>query len=128
MNLTYRKKPVYETQNNIRQTNKEKNSCVRISVLAGTLFAVFAAGTAVSAQAPVQYPVKAIRMILPSAPGSGPDIMARSIGQKLTEAWGQPVVVEARPGAGGIIRVGGGRQITARRLYSDHGQRRFAFR
>ena len=75
----------------------------RISVLAGTLFAVFAAGTAVSAQAPVQYPVKAIRMILPSAPGSGPDIMARSIGQKLTEAWGQPVVVEARPGAGGII-------------------------
>jgi len=50
-----------------------------------------------------EYPVKAIRMILPSAPGSGPDIMARIIGQKLTEAWGQPVVVEARPGAGGII-------------------------
>ncbi len=42
-------------------------------------------------------------MIVPSAPGSGPDIMARTIAQKLSEAWNQPVVVEARPGAGGII-------------------------
>lgn len=58
-----------------------------------------AAGT----QAAAQYPVRPIRMIVPSAPGSGPDIMARTIGQKLTEAWGQPVVIEARPGAGGII-------------------------
>lgn len=55
------------------------------------------------AQTPTQYPAKTIRMIVPSAPGSGPDIMARTIGQKLNEAWGQPVVVEARPGAGGII-------------------------
>jgi tripartite-type tricarboxylate transporter receptor subunit TctC len=49
------------------------------------------------------YPAKAIRIIVPSAPGSGPDIMARSIGQKLNEAWGQPVIIDARPGAGGII-------------------------
>jgi len=56
-----------------------------------------------NAQTPTQYPVKAIRMIVPSAPGSGPDIMARTIAQKLSEAWNQPVVVEARPGAGGII-------------------------
>lgn len=54
----------------------------------------------VAAQA---YPSKPIRMIVPSAPGSGPDIMARSIGQKLAEAWGQSVIVDARPGAGGII-------------------------
>ncbi len=70
--------------------------------LAGMLLAVFSTGVA-GAQAPVQYPVKAIRMIVPSAPGSGPDIMARTIAQKLSEAWSQPVVVEARPGAGGII-------------------------
>jgi len=69
---------------------------------AGMLFAILAVGTA-GAQTPVQYPVKAIRMIAPSAPGSGPDIMARTIAQKLSEAWSQPVVVEARPGAGGII-------------------------
>ncbi len=70
--------------------------------LAGMLFAILSVGT-VDAQTPVQYPVKAIRMIVPSAPGSGPDIMARTIAQKLSAAWNQPVVVEARPGAGGII-------------------------
>ena len=75
---------------------------LRTSALMGIMFTILASGTT-SAQAPVKYPVKAIRMILPSAPGSGPDIMARTIGQKLTEAWGQPVVIEARPGAGGII-------------------------
>lgn len=71
-----------------------------------TLLAIWCAScnaaTAI-AQTSAQYPAKAIRMIVPSAPGSGPDIMARTIGQKLNEAWGQPVVVEARPGAGGII-------------------------
>lgn len=57
----------------------------------------------VSAQSDSQYPSKPIRMIVPSAPGSGPDIMARAIGQKLTESLGQPVVIDNRPGAGGII-------------------------
>ena len=42
-------------------------------------------------------------MIVPSAPGSGPDIMARAIGQKLTEALGQAIVIDDKPGAGGII-------------------------
>ena len=49
------------------------------------------------------YPVKPVRMIVPSTPGGGPDIMARAVGQKLTEAWGQAVVIENRGGAGGII-------------------------
>lgn len=49
------------------------------------------------------YPSKPIRMIVPSAPGSGPDLMARAVGQKLSDALGHRVVVEARPGAGGII-------------------------
>ncbi|MGH8618238.1 MAG: Bug family tripartite tricarboxylate transporter substrate binding protein [Burkholderiales bacterium] len=49
------------------------------------------------------YPSKAVRMIVPSTPGGGPDIMARAVGQKLTEAWGQAVVIENRGGAGGII-------------------------
>ncbi len=59
--------------------------------------------TGALAQSDVQYPVKPIRMIVPSAPGSGPDIMARAIGQKLTESLGQPVVIDDKPGAGGII-------------------------
>jgi len=50
-----------------------------------------------------QYPGKPIKLIVPSSPGSGPDIMARAIGQKLAQAWGQPVVIDNRPGAGGSI-------------------------
>src|SRR5215212_170049 len=45
------------------------------------------------------YPVKPIRFIV----GPGPDVLARLIGQRLTEAWGQQVVVDQRPAAGGII-------------------------
>jgi tripartite-type tricarboxylate transporter receptor subunit TctC len=48
------------------------------------------------------YPVKPIRIVVSSF-GSGPDIMARLVGQKLTEAWGQQVVVDARVGASGRI-------------------------
>ena len=57
----------------------------------------------VHAQSDTSYPSKPIRMIVPSAPGSGPDIMARAIGQKLTEALGQTIVIDDKPGAGGII-------------------------
>ena len=59
--------------------------------------------TGVLAQSNSLYPVKSIRMIVPSAPGSGPDIVARAIGQKLTAALGQSIVVDDKPGAGGII-------------------------
>jgi tripartite-type tricarboxylate transporter receptor subunit TctC len=46
-----------------------------------------------------EYPVKPIRFII----GPAPDVLARLIGQKLTEAWGQQVIVDQRPAAGGII-------------------------
>jgi len=49
------------------------------------------------------YPDKPIRMISPYAPGGGSDALARILGQKLYEAWGQPVVVDNRPGGGGIL-------------------------
>lgn len=56
------------------------------------------------AQSPAaNYPAKPIRMISPFAPGGSTDTIARIIGQRMTETWGQPVIVENRPGAGGTI-------------------------
>ncbi len=49
------------------------------------------------------YPMKPIRMIVPSSPGGGTDLVARPVAQKLTERWGQQVIVDNRPGAGTII-------------------------
>jgi tripartite-type tricarboxylate transporter receptor subunit TctC len=49
------------------------------------------------------YPVKPIRMVLPFPPGGATDIMARRIGQKMSERWGQQVLIENRAGAGGNI-------------------------
>ena len=50
-----------------------------------------------------QYPARPIRIIALSSPASGPDIVGRLIGARLTEAWGQQVIVDARPAATGII-------------------------
>ena len=53
----------------------------------------------------VAYPNKPVRLIVPSAPGSGTDGVGRMIGQGLSDSWGVPVVVDNRVGAGGIRAV-----------------------
>src|SRR5438105_2544725 len=70
-----------------------------------TAFAISGiAGFACGAQpAASNYPDRPIRLIVPSPPGGGNDIMARLAGQRLTESWGKTVVVDNRPGAGGAI-------------------------
>lgn len=49
------------------------------------------------------YPTRAIKMVVPFAPGGGTDVLGRIIGQRLSEQWGQPVVVENQAGASGGI-------------------------
>ena len=49
------------------------------------------------------FPSKPIRILVPSPAGSSPDIRARQIGAKITESLGQPVIVDNRPGANGMI-------------------------
>jgi tripartite-type tricarboxylate transporter receptor subunit TctC len=56
------------------------------------------------------WPSKPIRIVVPNGAGGTSDILARTLGQKLTEAWGQPVLVDNRPGANGNI----GAEIVAR--------------
>jgi tripartite-type tricarboxylate transporter receptor subunit TctC len=61
---------------------------------------LFAPGLPVMAQ---NYPAKTIRYIVPFPPGGATDTLARTIAQKLNAAWGEPVVVDNRPGAGGNL-------------------------
>ncbi len=49
------------------------------------------------------FPQKAIRFVVPFPPGGATDGLARILGEKMAEAWGQPVVIDNRPGAGGNI-------------------------
>jgi tripartite-type tricarboxylate transporter receptor subunit TctC len=71
-------------------------------IRAGALLvaALVLAGPAARAQT---YPSKQITLIIPFVPGGSNDLVGRAIGKKLAEAWGQPVVVENRGGAGGMI-------------------------
>src|SRR4051812_5429260 len=70
-----------------------------------------AAGVATFHSSPAQtYPAKPIRMIVPSSPGGGTDIVGRVLAQKLTESLGQPVVIDNRAGAGTMI----GNEIVAK--------------
>ena len=79
---------------------KKLFTCLANVLLSGMLVALSS-----HAFAQPSYPTRSVRFIVPYPPGSGTDIVARMLGQKLADAWGQQVVVDNRPGAGAIIGV-----------------------
>ena len=67
------------------------------------LVAALLNAAAAFAQAPTDYPVKPLRIVIGTPVGGGSELMGRYVGQPLTAAWGQPVVIDPRPGASGNI-------------------------
>ena len=68
------------------------------------------------------YPDRPVKMLVGFAAGGGTDVAARILAQKLTEALGQTVVVENRPGASGMIAAEAVAKSAARRIHADDGQ------
>lgn len=67
------------------------------------LFSGVALSAAISAAAADAYPSKTIRWVVPFTPGGAMDTMARTLGDKMSQSMKQPVVIENRPGAGGVV-------------------------
>ena len=69
------------------------------------LFGTLLGGHAALAQTAANYPARTVRFIAPFPPGGSTDLLARLVAIKLSEAWGQQVIVENRGGAAGTIGV-----------------------
>ena len=82
-----------------------KHSVDAASLLLAAVAALAAAPAAGQGKAAADYPNRPIRIIVPQAPGGGLDIAVRLVSNKLTETWGQQIVVDNRAGANGIIGV-----------------------
>jgi tripartite-type tricarboxylate transporter receptor subunit TctC len=76
-----------------------------LACIAGWIAFVVVACVAAQADPAASYPNKPIRLIVPFATGGGTDLTARAIANELTKAWGQPVIVDNKPGANGTIGV-----------------------
>jgi tripartite-type tricarboxylate transporter receptor subunit TctC len=74
----------------------------RIAVLAIVAALSLLTGANASAQ---NYPVRTVKFILPFGPASGTDIAARLVADRLAKRWGQPVVIENRPGGDGLVSI-----------------------
>ena len=75
----------------------------RARLLAGLVSAFILSSVLVTPAAAQPYPSRIVKLIVPQTPGGATDVFARKIGQLLSEKWGQPVVIENRAGAGGVV-------------------------
>ena len=94
---------------------RSESACAVLSAVTNTssvavacliLSACFTSATTHAGAPPDGFPTKPVRFVVGYAPGGGTDVLTRVIGRKLSDAWGQPAVVENRAGAGGTIAAG----------------------
>lgn len=93
-----------------------RQSFFAIATMLGAVLAAATAPAAAQRDSAANYPERPIRLIVPFAPQGPNDVLARLVGQKLTETWGQQVVIDNRPGAGTII----GTELAARSPADGH--------
>ena len=87
---------------------------LRIPAITGAAILGFVTGIAIAAEPP--YPSRPIRLLVGFSPGGASDVVARILGRKLTDTWGQPVVIDNRAGAAGILAT----EMTAKAAPDGH--------
>src|SRR5450755_4826112 len=76
----------------------------RRTVIASAMVAVPGLGSAPARAA--AFPDRPVRIVVPYSVGVGPDVVARSLAERLSHQWGQPVLIDNKPGASGIVAFG----------------------
>src|SRR3954469_16042061 len=74
-----------------------------MKIIRWLIAATFVAASAAPSAHAQDFPSRLVHLVVPQAAGGGTDTFARALGQKLSERWGQPVVIENRAGAGGVV-------------------------
>src|SRR6476620_115045 len=94
--------------------HSKKEERFTMNVLRKCCVAAALACAAISGSVQAQaYPTKPVRWIVPFPPGGGTDVISRALAQKLTEAWGQQVIADNRPGSGGTIGLAAAAKLPA---------------
>src|SRR5215831_13800330 len=96
--ISARVRIVQQTQASNSEGTLMNRCCIALSILSAVI-----AGTAAARERPDAFPTRAIKIVVPVPAGGPSDVLARMIGQKMNEDWGQPVLVENRPGANTVL-------------------------
>ena len=99
----------------------EKDGLMTLRAIALAISAALMVGTAAAQERPEAFPTRPVKIVVPFPAGGPTDILARVITQRLSEVWGQPVVVENQPGANTAIAAARVAKNAARRLHPTGG-------